>query len=216
MPAFLRHLKTIRVFDTDPSGIKQTATYFVMPDYLAVGSDSDFFRVPITPETAIQLANQFEASLITVKISDDLFAASELKLRPSPLTKDRESSNSFWEHHRIIENQFGQSPRGQLVSGIKKDVVLTNRLGEKPHKVALYGWPDLDGRPIQPIYVGHADSYVDYSHGIRLMARRILIDDQPADAFDVLKDTKRSRLLSNEGPIDVATLQRMAWPKKQQ
>ena len=33
------------------------ATYFVAPDYLAVGSDDDYFLTPLTPETAQKVAD---------------------------------------------------------------------------------------------------------------------------------------------------------------
>lgn len=107
IPESLRRLKPIRVSATDDSGIKHTATYFVMADYLAIGTDEDFFRVPITPATASSIADKFEASLITVKVSDDLFAAAHVKLDPKPLTKDRDAVVTFWQHHQIIEEQHG-------------------------------------------------------------------------------------------------------------
>jgi len=44
--------------------------------------------------------------------------------------------------------------------------------------VAIYGWHKLDGKPIQPLYTGHVDWYVDYSHGIRLVSRTIYIDNK--------------------------------------
>lgn len=204
VPEFLRRLKPIRVEATDDAEAKHVATYFVMPDYLAVGTDDDFFRVPITPATAATIADQFDASLITAKVSDDVFAAAQVKLDPKPLTKDRDAAATFWQHHQIIEEQLRGKPRGLLVAGIKKDVVLTNRLKEKPHKVAIYGWHSSDGRPIQPLYVGHADWYVDYSHGVRLMSQQIIVDGQSRKVSDVLKDPRLCPLLSREGPIDVA------------
>ena len=87
--------------------------------------------------------------------------------------------------------------------GIKKDVVLTNRLSEKPHRVAIYGWHYPDGKPIQPLYVGHVDWYVDYSHGIRLMSQRMVVDGQPMRVSEVLMNKDLSVLLSNEGPIEI-------------
>ena len=89
VPDCLRRLKPIRVEASDDAGDKHVGTYFVMADYLAIGSDADFFRVPITPQTAAAVADAVEGSLITTKVSDDVFAAAELKLEPKPLTKDR-------------------------------------------------------------------------------------------------------------------------------
>ena len=210
VPDFLRRLKPIRVEATDDAGAKHVATYFVMPDYLAVGTDDDFFRVPITPATATAIADKFDASLITAKVSDDVFAAAQVKLDPKPLTKDRDTVAAFWQHHQIIEEQLRGKPRGLLVAGIKKDVVLTNRLKEKPHKVAIYGWHYSDGRPIQTLYVGHVDWYVDYSHGVRLMSQQILVDGQSLKVSDVLRDSRLCPLLSGEGPMDAAEVVRAA------
>ena len=210
VPEFLRRLKPIRVDAIDDVGAKHVATYFVMADYLAVGTDDDFFRVPITPQTAMTMADKFDASLITAKISDDVFAAAQVKLDPKPLTKDRDAAATFWQHHQSIEEQLRGKPRGLLVAGIKKDVVLTNRLKEKPHKVAIYGWHYPDGRPIQSLYVGHVDWYVDYSHGVRLMSQQIIVDGRSLKVSDVLKDSHLCPLLSSEGPIDAAEIVRAA------
>src|SRR5688572_25493385 len=46
VPEFLRSLKAIEVTAADAQGVNHRAIYFVTPDYLAVGSDADFFRVP--------------------------------------------------------------------------------------------------------------------------------------------------------------------------
>ncbi len=210
VPEFLRRLKPIRVDVTDDAGAKHGATYFVMSDYLAIGTDEDFFRVPITPATATAIADKLDASLITAKISDDVFAAAQVKLDPKPLTKDRDAVSTFWQHHQIIEEQLRGKPRDLLVAGIKKDVVLTNRLKEKPHKVAIYGWHYPDGRPIQSVYVGHVDWYVDYSHGVRLMSQQIIVDGRSLKVSDVLKDSRWCSLLSSEGPIDAAEVVRAA------
>ncbi len=210
VPEFLRRLTAIRVDFVDNAGVKHVAAYFVTSDYLAVGTDQNLFRIPMTPHSAVLIADKFEASLITAKISDDMFAAAPIRLDPKPLTKDRDAVATFFQHHQIIEKQLRDKPRGLLVAGIKKDLVLSNRLKEKPHKVAIYGWHQPDGSPIQPLYVGHVDWYVDYSHGIRLMSNRIAIDGQPTTAADLLKHPSLHKLLSDEGPIDVVDVRRLA------
>ena len=142
--------------------------------------------------------------------SDDVFAAAQVKLDPKPLTKDRDTVATFWQHHQIIEEQMRGKSRGLLVAGIKKDVVLTNRLKEKPHKVAIYSWHESSSQPIQSLYVGHVDWYVDYSHGVRLMSQQIVVDNQLLKVSDVLKDSHLCPLLSTEGPIDVAEVRNAA------
>jgi hypothetical protein len=201
VPEFLRTLKTIRLQFTETSGTIHNAECFVMPDYLAVGTDADFFRLPMTPMAAGRIAAQFRASLITTKLSDAIYAQSELKIMPAPLTKDREKAATFYEHHRLIEADRQGRASDLLVAGIKKDVVLTNQLAGKPGQVAIYGWHYPDGKPIQPLYLGHAASYVDYSHGMRLMSDRVVVDGKPMPVAELLADPVLSSLISSEGPI---------------
>lgn len=213
IPSFLRDMKPVRVTAKDAAGKDIEGVYFVTTDYLAVGTDDDFFRIPMTPSTAVAIAKAAGAALITRKISDDIHAVAELKLNPKPLTEHRDTAATFWQHHTLIEEQCEGQPRSLLTAGIKKDVVWTNRLRERPHKVAIYGWHYPDGRPIQTLYVGHVDWYVDYSHGVRLIAEEMLVDGTLRSVTDVLRDPRMHVLLSDEGPLDVEVLHRLAqWP----
>lgn len=201
VPESLRMLKAIEVAAIDDGGQRHTATYFAMPDYLAVGKEEDFFRIPMSPQSAMKVAAACEASLITAKISDDLWQAATVKLAPKPLTKDRDAAATFFQHHQLVEQQRKGKPLGALVAGIKKDIVLTNRLNEKPNRVAIYGWHYPDGRPIQSLFVGHVDWYVDYSHGIRLITQRMIVDGEQTTVAKILVDPVLNILLSNEGPL---------------
>ncbi len=196
LPDFLRQFKTITV-----SANGHTATVAVMPDYLAVGSDADFVRVPMTPMTAARVADAFGCALPTRKLVNDMYRAATVKLEPRPLTEAREAVETFVQHHRLIEAQRAGKPLGELVAGIKKDVVVTNRLAEKPKRVAIYGWHKLDGVPIQPLNVSHVNRYVDYSHGVRLMKRAVVVDGKPRDVRPVLYDAALCALVSDEGPL---------------
>lgn len=209
LPESLRNLSVIRV-EFDDNGTRQVAEYAVMPDYLAIGTDVDFFRIPITPASAIAIGKKFRGSLITTKISDDVFAVAPTRLVPRPLTKDRDLVASFYQHHQIIQEQLRGKTAGSLIAGIKKDVVISNRLKEKPHKVAIFGWHNPDGRPIQSLYVGHVDWYVDYSHGVRLMSDRVMVNGSPMTVNDVLQHPLYHKFLSDEGSIDIEAVTRAA------
>ena len=93
------------------------------------------------------------------------------------------------------------STNPEKVAGIKKDLVVSNRLAEKPNRVAIYGWHKPDGQPIQPLTTVHAASYVDYSHGLRLMRRTVTVDGKPRDVRHVTYAAGLCHLLSDEGPI---------------
>ena len=193
IPSFLRELRAVTVNDT--------LVYQVMPDYLAIGSDDDFVRMPMMPYTAQMFVDAFGFVLPTSKMVDDIWAAAEVHLEPRPLTQERESPRTFLQHHRIIEEQLAQTPRGSFVAGHKKDVVVSNKLLESSNRVAIYGWHYPNGKPIQPVYAGHVDWYVDYSHGIRPVRRKLRVRGELRDFEIVMQDSTLLHLLSNEGRI---------------
>jgi hypothetical protein len=201
IPNFLRAFRTIIASARDSTGKEHSIRYDVAPDYLAIGSDADFVRMPMTPATAARIADAFGCALPTRKIVDDVYRNAALKLAPKPLTMDREAPSTFLQHHRLIEEQRAGHPLGELIAGIKKDVVVTNRLAEKPNRVAIYGWHTAEGKPIQPLTIVHVDRYVDYSHGVRLMKRAVVVDGIARDVRQVLLSPDRCVLLSDEGPI---------------
>lgn len=211
-PNYLRRFVPLQVTSKGPKGANHTAVFWVMPDYLSVGSDTDFVRMPMMPVTARKLADRWDASLITAKVARDCFQAAASRLEPIPLTEARESVTTFQTHHEQIETQLHGMARGVLIAGIKKDVVLSAGLQEREDRVAIYGWHRPHGIPIQPLYLGHIENYVDYSHGIRLMSQRILVDGQEQRIADVLRDPELACVLSDEGPFDSAGQYRKSAP----
>jgi hypothetical protein len=174
-----------------------------MPDYLSVGNNSDYCRIPMNPYTAQKLADLFGGSLITARLSNHIYEQAQVKLTPfnyKPVGNANELVTKFEEHNAQIETQFRQSggTRGQLVAGIKKDVILSSRIAAQPNKVVIYGWHKPDSLPIQPVYSGHVYWYVDYSHGIRLINNQVLIDGKPRLFSDILKDPVLFRIFSDE------------------
>jgi hypothetical protein len=201
MPDFLRRFQKVTLRAKDGSGKERVASIDVMPDYLAVGSDADFVRVPMTPRTAARIAEAFGCALPTRKVVDEVYKAAALKLPPRPLAEDRESPATFLRHNSLVEEQRAGQRLDELVAGHKKDVVVSNRLAERPDRVAIYGWHQAEGKPIQPLTIVHAERYVDYSHGIRLMRRAVEVDGRRRDVRHVLYSADLHRLLSDEGPV---------------
>jgi hypothetical protein len=201
-PKFLREFKVVPVLGSTKSGDKEVPpTIEVLPDYLAVGSDSDFVRIPMTPQTAQKIADQFGCMLPTRKLVDAIDRVAEVRVAPHPMTVEREAVATFTEHNSIIEKQRGQNQLGLLTIGSKKDIVLTPRIFEKPKRLAIYGWRQLNGQPIQPLTIVHVNWYVDYSHGVRLVRDRIELDGKNVKISDLLADPERSKLVSDEGPM---------------
>ncbi|MBP6965221.1 MAG: hypothetical protein KBC96_12535 [Armatimonadetes bacterium] len=201
LPEFLRQFVTIKVKAKDANNRERAVVFQVMPDYLSVGSDADFVRTPLTPMAAQKVADAFDCSLPTRKIVNDISAQATVRLGPKPLGEPRTTVETFIAHNSIVEEQRKGNPLGKLVAGIKKDVVITNLSLDRTDHVAIYGWHQLDGKPIQPLTTVHVNWYVDYSHGIRLVKRAMIIDGQPKDIREVLADPMLHPLLSDEGPI---------------
>ncbi|MGV3761986.1 hypothetical protein [Parapedobacter sp.] len=198
IPKFLTEWAKIETNITAANGELTKATYYVTPDYLAIGRDTDFFRIPLTPKTAQAIADEFHCFLPTRKMVDDIYQAAAVKLEPMPLTEEREKVSTFFIHHRMIEQR--RDGRAGLIAGIKKDVVISYAIArdKRPNRVAIYGWHKSDGLPIQPLYTGHVDWYVDYSHGIRLVYEMIKVDGRWMHYEDVLNDKELKGLLCDE------------------
>ena len=198
VPKFLQRLVPIHVMIKDTAGKVIHATYFVTPDYLSIGSNNDFARIPMTPMAAQQIADSLHCFLPTRKMVNDIYAHAKIKLEPLPMFAYRDSGITFYQHHLMIEGQ--RKGRHGLIAGIKKDVVISSKITSdpKPNRVAIYGWHKLDGNAIQPLYTGHINWYVDYSHGIRLVYRTIIVDGKQYDYTEVLKNEKLRKLLCDE------------------
>jgi hypothetical protein len=202
IPSFLRSFTRIRTSITTAGGKTIDAVYFVLADYLSIGSETDFARIPLTPMTAQIIADSLHCFLPTRKIVDDIYRAATVRLEPVPMYALRDSAVTMYQHNLIIEGE--RRLRQGLIAGIKKDVVISGQIPRdpRPDRVAIYGWHKTDGTPIQPLYTGHVNWYVDYSHGIRLVYRTIYVDGRPMDYIDVLKNDTLKSLLCDEADCD--------------
>jgi len=199
IPSFLTKLIPVTISQIDSATAEKiTATFYVTPDYLSIGTDEDWTRIPLTPMAAQRLADRFNCFLPTRKMVDAIYNAAKVKLEPVPLYAFRDSSPIFYHHHLIIEGQ--RKGRSGLIAGIKKDVVISGKTTRdtKANRVAIYGWHKLDGKPIQPLYTGHVNWYVDYSHGIRLIYRKLKVNGQWMHYEEVLKHPVYKHLLCDE------------------
>ena len=197
-PEFMNKFIKINVSGMTSNGKKIKGYYFVSRDYLMIGTNEDFFRIPMQPKTAQKIADKFGCFLPTKKICDDVYKAAKIKLEPIPLTQNRDSLSTFFYHNQLIERQ--RKRKNGLIAGIKKDVIISSSINKdkRTHREAIYGWHKLDGNPIQPVYTGHVDWYVDYSHGIRLVSRKIYIEGKEMDYIDVMKNPETRFLITDE------------------
>jgi len=231
-PHFLRKLCAVTVTNV-ADGKTNIATFYVALDYLAIGSDENYFLAPISPATAQQIADKLNCVLPTRKMVDAIYAAAEVKLTPSPIppTAAMTTVPVFAQHNETIRVQrmalTNQFPLGALTAGHKKDVVITARLASVTNKVAIYGWYQTNGKAIQPLYLGHIARWVDYSQCIRLVSQTMLVNGEKKTVAEVLANPKLCGLISDEGvitnaryptslvaPSIVAEKINLPWPQK--
>ena len=167
-PKFLRQFCAVTVTNVT-AGKTNTATFFAAPDYLAIGSDENYFLAPVSPATAQRVADRLNCVLPTRKMVDAIYAAAAVKLTPSPIppTTAMTTVPIFAQHNETIRAQrmalTNLFPLGALVAGHKKDVVITARLNGVTNKVAIYGWHQTNSQAIQPLYLGHVSWWVEWA-----------------------------------------------------
>ena len=205
VPGFLRNLVPVTVNGQVPDGSPVSVTLCVTPDYLALGSDRDFVRVPLGLRAATRIGDAFNMLLPTPRMVDMIYRAAKLKVSPQPMTPGAQMTSTAYvlRHDQTIRAQRERAGAaiGTLIAGQKKDVVLTSRLASHIGRVAIYGWHRGNGRPIQPLSTVHGAGYADYSHGVRLVSRTAFLNGKPVDLRDLLADPRYAGLLSTEGPI---------------
>jgi hypothetical protein len=121
----------------------------------------------------------------------------------------------FVQHNTTVRAQrdarTNAFPRGALVAGHKKDVIISARIYTNfaspsiTAPVVIYGWHYLSGSPIQPLYNGHEQTYADYSHGVRMVRDEIRINGQPAFISQVLTNPILAPLLSDDSVSEGAS-----------
>ena len=84
IPSFLRRVPGHPV--ADAAGRRPIdVTICVTPDYLAVGGDRDFVRVPMGLPAAAEIAAQLGFLLPTTKMVDAIYRQAQVRLAPSPM-----------------------------------------------------------------------------------------------------------------------------------
>ena len=141
---------------------------------------------------------------------NQIWKAAQVKMQPQPIPPGPEMTTIpvFAKHDSMVwvqrQSFLSQNPLGNLVSGHKKDVVISNSIYYPTNgKVIIYGWHYTSGKPIQPLYSGHSENYVDYSHGIRMVHKDVLVNGVSMKVGEVLKSATLHSLLSDEGVISV-------------
>lgn len=209
VPSYMRGFVDVDMSFHDKHSASHSLIVRVLPDHLTIGIDSDRLRMPLSPLAAQKVADAWGCMLPTTKMVASIWMAST-KLPPQPWGPPYDASmmstDRYIRHNGKIEATIQQLhvDSTKLISGHKKDVVVTNQLATRPKQVAIFGWfQPANGQPIQPLYLGHENQYSDYSHGIRLISKQCVLDGQPDDLVRIMKDPILCVGVSSEGPMQI-------------
>jgi hypothetical protein len=205
VPAHMRSFVDVTTTFRSADNQTHTLTLHVMPDVLCIGTNADYLRTSLSPLAAQQVCDAWDCMLPTTRMSDLIWAAAVNKLQPLPWGPPYDASMMTTErlviHNQRINKQLEMMKLDatKLTAGHKKDVVMTQRLERQTKQVAIYGWQQLNGRPIQPLYLGHENTYADYSHGLRLVSLDCELDGTTMRLPVILADANLSLGISSEG-----------------
>ncbi len=205
VPSFLRKMTPIDSKLSSGPYKGKTLRYWTIPDYIAIGSDKDFVRVPLNLPSIEKISEALDLSLPTAKMVDEIYSHATVKLSPKPIAAKANISATIniAKHNDLLIEQISHNTYvpGTLVAGHKKDVVQSRRILKKPGSIAIYGWHRKLRDPIQPLSTAHSAAYADYSHGIRLISNVVKLGNQTFDLRDILANKSYATLLSSEGAI---------------
>jgi len=151
----------------------------------------------------------FSCILPTRRMSNQIWAAADLKLQPVGMGASSEmtSTKVLIEHNTIIENQRAGA-NFRLLTGHKKDIVICQHLLQDHTRLAIYGWHQLNGTPIQQLNsTSHYIGYQDYSSSIRLILQTAILNGNQVNLYDIL-NSQYSYLISDEGAFNATTAYR--------
>lgn len=209
VPSWMWSWRPVRVSAT-VDGKPYVLEYRVTPDYLSLGDDEDYFRAPMLPATAQQIADDHDAILPSTRMVNEIYANASARLQPTSIYPNTGSISEYAKHEIAVQRQMATLgvKGGTFLAGHKKDIV--NGPGLNGSRVAIYGWHDESGQltggkanqPIQPYSTVHDSQYTDYAHGVRLVKRKAILNGTPVDLSEIFTDPKLSVLVSTQGPFE--------------
>lgn len=218
VPDRLRRFVPISLTFIDKGGDEHVLDINVTYDYLSIGDDNDQLYAHMSPLEAQKVADAWECMLPTTKLVEIIWQNASVKVDPQPwgppYDASMQSTDRIVAHDvRVRGSQSkkgfvaevpqgcSELPESPLLAGHKKDVVITNQLLQKPRQVAIFGWHQANGKPIQPLYLGHESTYVDYSQCIRLVSKTCTLDGMLDNLGRILQDPTLCVAASSEGAL---------------
>lgn len=190
----------------DAQGRERTIAYDVTFDFFSLGTDADYIRMPMWPVTARRILDWWNCILPTPRMVEQIHKQATPIVMPTTSTA-RGSTEAYASTNARINAAVAKAkvPVGGLISGHRKDVVISKGLAAHPGNVVIYGGLKDDGTWWQTKSnpVSHNNRYVDYSHGFRFVRWDMWVDGAVHDIRDVLRDALLAPLLSADGPLSM-------------
>lgn len=165
-------------------------------DYLKF-SEQNLYAAP-GMDTVRFLEERWNVVPPTPHLVDVFHAVAQKTLDPSP--RPPSSSMTLVSEGLAHLNDIGFLEFGRLISGHKKDIVLSERLIGSG-KIAIYGWIKTNGKPVQPLNLFHHAGYGDYSHGFRPILSSARVNGEETTIRAILRHPEWHKLL-NPNPIE--------------
>jgi hypothetical protein len=202
VPDFLLALRELKI-----TGGAVSATLLVSPDYLSIGTETDFVRMPMYLDTARAWMKGNGYALPTRRVMHEAWRQADVRLPPKPwgppyVESEMTTLARYWTHNAWIEGQLGATTaplnRELLVAGHKKDLICSPQ--QTDANIVIGGWTQPNGLDIQPAFAGHHRRWVDYSQCFRLVADKVRLGDGTEASYAELLDSPTyASLLSDEG-----------------
>jgi len=186
----------------------------VMSDALKIGG----VRVNVTAMLQQQLADVFDASLLTAQVADFMYANASCRIAPSPQPISS-SVQSMLAHSQRVDKLLG-TYNGGIVSPAGKHWILDKKLEYARGQACNYGWHftgasfnGITGFPAATLYCGkgakviqpnataHDPHHTDYSQTCQLVSQQCWIDGIEYRFSDLVKDPDMSHLITSNGPL---------------
>jgi hypothetical protein len=127
IPDFMRVLYPLQISFNAKNNFSVRGIIWVSPDYISIGSNSDFLRFPLAYFPAATISRLFGCILPTPKMVDTIYHYAQIHLRPQPLQAGprMRSIEYCLRHQKIVEEQRGCRPIYGIIAGHK--VIEKNR-----------------------------------------------------------------------------------------
>lgn len=197
------------------------AKFQVMDDALKI----DGVRVNVSATLQQNLADLFDASLMTAQLADIVYINAQRRIDPAPMTISSTVASMIKHSSNVDARLKNLNVDSGLVADPGKHWILDKKLEQLSGRACNYGWHfsgnsyrgingfavasnynKLNGKPvkvIQPNAIAHDVSHSDYSQICQLVSQTCWVDGIEKRFSDLLIDPKLSAIVSHQGPLKI-------------